>query len=587
MAIRFRLIKAANGLEYGSIVSGYRDPVTKKSTTRSLKSYGHVSQEKLADPLFLSQVRHDINYFSCQLQTEAKKTQTLTPSKVARSFLRINYSFFALRYVYEKLKCDQIITDLKAYSSIENFEDLFFYMTAERINDDECQFVSPERNHIFDFSHILLDKAPQALTFLASRAYQISRQLNKNLVMHNLVDKSNVTYYLTKLNFQHIKNSPLNGALIENQCVLGLTLDGNYIPLDYHLNQILPGDKINRDDMLSRVLYVKNTTARYASFTFVADTELNKREYIYHLEKEKCPYILCSNLYKLSVRRQSLLLKGKFKKGRSADGDSSWRYRQVKEPLTIRQFGSRIILDCKIFVIYSKSKRAHDLWRLEKQWRAASNLVDMSDQDINSTGLLDEELLSSSLMRFIKLKHSAPGLLSIDHTQYSKYGVFAGYFVVITNLESNIASIYQKLKKLWDFKESYRNPNLPDVRHGSHLNYRDLMAGHFFLANFSNIIKRSLLCLLQTKNLHLNSKQLKRAMHDNALCFVKDKKSGEYLVLKNTIAEPDDLGYNSMDLIMQALSLPVFDAIENIESYKVAVREHIRSKTMHINSSVL
>lgn len=572
MAIRFRVIKAKNSLYYGSIVSSFRDEITKKPTTKSLKSYGHVTEEKLNDPSFKAQVRHDIKYFCDQLSSKSyTKDKADKSPKFSHNYLY--YAFLPLLKVYKSLNLDVIFKTLERDAGIEDISTLIFYMVAMRIFDEEWDIQKIDNRHIFDFNDVNINTSASVLTYLASSAFLLSRPINKELYDKNIIDNTDITYYLTKFNFQHIKNNIKKQSLIENQCVLGLMLDKNDIPLDYHLEQVSLNERLNRDDLFKRVLYVKKTFAKYSNFTLIADTELNKKGILYSLEKEQLNYILISNMYKLSSRRRAFLLDGKFKKGHSDDGDNSWRYKQIQNPLFIKHGKRRIVANAKVYVIYSKHKRAHDLWRLEKQWRAALNLVNMSDSILNSTGLFDDEVLSSSLMRFIKTKS---GTISADNNVYSKYGVLGGYFIVVTNLDDDIDSIYSRLKKLWEYKETYRNPSLPNIKIGNYLSYKDLMAGHFYLANLSNILKRALLKILKDKNLNISLKQLQKALLDSYITFLpKNNFLKEPIVVKNTNMHLDKDGMSLMDNILKALDIELLDSVDSIKHYKAIMQKEL------------
>ena len=546
MSVRFRVTTAPSGKKYGAIVNTFRDKSSGKVKTQSLKSYGVLSEEDLVSESFIKAIKADEQIFRQQL---AKRTTVL---KEIRSNLNVDASYFAMpqyyyalalyRKVWELLGFEEIFSKLGRKSKDPNLKingDLIsFYVAALLHFNSDYSFSSADSfaEHLFDLSSVT-GKSYGALIELFYK--------NKEKIIDLINDKrnfiadpaQNYVFYLTKFYFMDEEKGPQHNWR-EVPMLFSQFLNSFKIPIDFNL---WPQTKSRRDlyDLLQsferKYLFLKD---HGNIVTVVADTELNNKRSLLTLSRYGYNYILIRNLHKFPSRMQDLILSnGKWISVHNKQGQSVYKYKEFILNLSGKLSSADTEpykAKTRIIVIWSDSKRVHDLDRLAKQWEAAYEIVSNKENFYEVFSSEDNDENSHGLMQFIRKKEDLSEY-ELDFSAYRNRGITAGFYIIATSLADPVHDIYRKIRSLWRDKESFRELDRKDE--ASSLKFIKEIKGQFVLKHIAFVLERSFLHLLKSRGFNVSSKQLREIMHECMLAKMPESFVHEKILVKTCKAD--------------------------------------------------
>ena len=592
MSIRFRVTTAASGKKYGAIVNTFRDKKSGKVLTRSLKSYGVVSPEDLNNHEFLKYIEEEVKQFKLQndepnglekedfrnLIIESKGTDFST---LAHAMPQYFYALLLYRKIWESLSLDEVLNkackkskdlSLKLYGEL-----ICFYICALSHFEPNYNFLSLQNDeeHLFDLSILNLRTYDTALKFLAQYKDKIVKTFNDK---NNLTKTKNeeFSFYLTKFYFIANKTQ-LTTNPQEIPMIFGQLLNSKKVPLDYALWS-LPK---SRSELFE---WLRHFEAKYAylkennKLTVISDTELNNKRSLIALSKLGYNYILIRNLYKLSHRIQKMILsQGNWQTVYNKQGQSLYKYKEFSLLLSSRD---RLNLDAqpdrvnsRIIVIWSDSKRVHDLDRLAKQWEVANAIVHSQERSgVNAFWDDESEEIAHGMMQFVRKKEDLAAY-ELDLDAYKNYGITAGFYIIATSLKDPVHDIYRRVRSLWRDKEVFRSIKSSTENDYTQAMFIHMLQGQFCIKHIAFLLERSFIALLKSKGLNVSSKQLRDILHECMLVKFVDKKSKEKLFIKTSFAGPFNKALREgrqmrFDEIATILNIPLLHAVESFDDLK-------------------
>lgn len=551
MSIRFRVTVAPSGKKYGAIVNTFRDKATGKVKTQGLKSYGVLSDQKLKDEAFLQAVDADVKAIKDQFLKQTAVMREIHSKLDDDSSLSKTSSFAMPQYYYalalyrkfwEILGCDAVFSKLGRKSNDPAFKihgDLICFYFAALLNfNPASSFDTPEdfAEHIFD------------LSFVNEGSYKAAIKLfykNKDKIIDALNEKrsfaqdpaQNYTFYLTK--FYFLEEDKSKGSnLKEVPMLFSQFLNSFKIPIDFNLWE-QPKNRAELYDLLQRFeqkySFLKESGG---TATVISDTELNNKRSLLSLSELGYNYILIRNLHKFPRRMQDLILSnGKWMSVYNKQGQSVYKYKEFILNLSGRSVLGKTEpykVKSRFIVIWSDSKRIHDLDRLAKQWEAAYEVVSKKENLYEAVPFDENEENTHGLMQFIRKKEDISEY-ELDFSAYRNRGVTAGFYIIATSLGDPVHDLYRQIRTLWRDKEIFRAVN--GSNEASSYKFIKDIQGQFVLKHIAFVLERCMLYFLKRNGLNVSAKQLREIMHESMLAKMPENFAHDKILLKTCNAE--------------------------------------------------
>lgn len=581
MSIRFRLFKAPNKVTYASIIRSYRDE-NGVSRTKSLKTYGAVTEDILEDVNFKKQVEEDLAFFKENINENKRLKTKNTPQKIS---FRYYYGIVLYRYVWEKLSLNEFFRTLeqKYKNNCDSLELLTFYelsMLLFNANTKGKFNKTINTQHIFDFSAINLKNVPFFLRVLAKEKVKILNKSYKVLsysrsfahketgdTLDILEKKVSDYYYFTKYNYFNKNQSDLkvDDASVSISFKTDSDLRVENFELFFEQGGVEEKNK-EREFFIKQEQGIENKS----STVVVADTIVNDHQGVIELEKQGIDYILVRNMYKFPKEiHEELLSEKEWYIVYNKKGHSSWRYKELSYSFWSEH--EKLNDNTRVIAIFSKSKRAHDLEKLDRNYEVAEQIVKASQEDFDD----EEDILQSShfnfnkdLMKLLKrqdgeLKRS----LEIDVNTYNQRGNLAGYFIIATSLKDvSIEDLYKKVRNFWRLKEQYREFKVLSWYQFEEKWDKDFITSQLVISHLLNLIQNYIVDKLTKNGMILSSKMLREALSSEMLVPVEIDKTRYFLKTLSPVTNFAEDNVPLMDKILQMFNLKPLDSLEKVDS---------------------
>lgn len=601
MSIRFRTVKAGSKakdgseLFYGAVVLTCRDKSDGKVRTKSLKTYGALTADELNAESFKAQVEADLAYFKAQesaggltvngegqgaLLTEKLPLPALPGSAVSC------YAALALyRRIWEEFGLNAAVREIMGSAEDETareFELICFYCAALAHFEPDFDFDNRRSfdAHLVSLEGLNFKRYCDLLRLLGAKKQSLFMKLRRHLINPGSLRQRHYSFYLTKYYFIDDDKTLARGPQ-ELQAVLGKLYDDDNVPIDYCL---LTGELKRRElfDKLAafeeRYNYLREAGSKLTVFS---DSELNNKRSLFALAAAGCDYVLIRNMYKFSRKMQAYLLDDqKFRQLYNHQGQTICRYKEFMLPLSLRENVNGTLKVrrqlTRIIVVWSQSKRDHDLGRLKEQWDVASEVVRFGSQYSPQGRDYAEisEHYNQGVMQFIRKKSDLKGHLELDINTYKDNGSTAGYFVIATSLDTPLPELYKQIKALWQDKEQYRRLRRSEQEGLKHLPLKDELSGHFVLCHLALLLQNLMLLRLKERGLNLSSKGLRQLLHECLLTALPAPLSGSRSLFLKSILQQHAQGTDaqgralSFDELCRALQLEPINVLEDAEGLR-------------------
>ena len=387
-------IKKFKGREYVYIVDSYRDPVTKRPTSRTLVSFG--SKEKLlaADPDAMSKVEQKLK----ELQSNSLAYSNTIEQRLRTGAVVSDAEFdrppcltctpAVFHPIWEKLGMTSYFRNYRNNYKLDyDLDKTVFFSCISRLVKPASKLSCWRHRHSFitDFSDVDLQRMYDSLDILADRKDQIIKRLNNSIDSFYERDLTVALYDVSTFYFESFNEGDLRRRGMskehrtqETQVVLGLLIDSEGVPFTYEL---FPGNTAEVNTLM-QVINRFSRQYKIKDVIVVADSGLNQLINLDSLQKEGMRFIVGYPPYiKLSAKKQKEFLDAQgWNWLNSADNDR-WGYKtmsldidkKVNDPTT--QQKKKVKFSATCIGTFSQHRFNHDLRELNLKWNRAVNLV--------------------------------------------------------------------------------------------------------------------------------------------------------------------------------------------------------------------
>lgn len=265
-----------SGRIYLSIVHGYRDPISKKSRTKTFESLGYLDElkKKYDDPIAhftakAKQMDKERLVDNADLTFTIAKDDTISTDSVNRK----NFGYAALSKIYHDLGLHTFLTNRQRHTKEEYDANVIMQMLvfSRMLHPASKKKSHEQRGRFFEKTNYSLDDVYRCLTFINRHKDQLQVWINDRIKENYGRDTSLVYYDVTNYYFETDKSDDFKRKGISKEhkpnpiVQMGLFMDNNGLPITYDL---FPGNtndcmtyrpnllKIKREYELGKVVVV-------------------------------------------------------------------------------------------------------------------------------------------------------------------------------------------------------------------------------------------------------------------------------------------------------------------------------------------
>lgn len=531
--------KTVKGVTYVYIIDSYRDPVSKKSTSTTLKRYGNKEKLLAKNPKAMEEIEATCEELRHSLEARRKVDQenlgispTLDEKAFCNSILSASYQISAAPYLklWEELGLRVLFRDIgRNHGYSWDVPTTMFYSIVSRILAPSSRLNAwHNRNrHLFDFESVRLENMYECLDILACRRKKLIHFLNDaigSLYERNLTI---ALYDVTTFYFESFTEDKLRSRGMskehrtqETQVVLGLLTDADGVPLGYEL---FPG---NTAEVRTLLKIVQEFREQYKldKVTVIADAGLNQLINIDALEKAGFDYIVGYPPYvKLNLGEQKKLLSEEGWETHGGD-DDIWRFKSMDLEIekTVRPTGrvtkKKIKLNARCIATYSQRRYDHDIRELNLKWEKANNLVSKGTAAVSAAS-------RSGYKSFIKTRLD---VVTTNVELYQKRKKWCGYTALLTNLKKEDADeVYGLLRQLWRIEENFRVMKTNLQARPVFVWTEEHIRGHFLLNYIGLVMHRLMQKRLREKGLNYSVALTTEALSAIKICPMRSLKKAK------------------------------------------------------------
>lgn len=585
-SINLQISRKAVGT-YAAIVETFLDPITRKKTSRTIKSYGNIKhlegehedvmaflyQERdrlRRDPMAVKELRSEINNRIFPVVSQDEKEQAY------KAAARLFYGDAAIRTVWEDLNLPQWFNKLKYNASLSYDLDLaVFYMTACRIlmpaSRRKMKSLAPQ--FLFDYNgHLSLDNLYDALARIGQgkRKDRLMEYLEKQTSKIVDRDTSLVFYDVTTFYFESFEPDNLRARGMskehrthETQVVLGLLIDRNGIPLSYELYK---GNEPETRTLLPIVNAYK-TKLPGTKVIVVADRGLNSKSNLTELTNAGCEYIVAHSLHRLTKKMQDELFDDsdwkifadhetaevtyKFKIMQFPEAEIRAENNEASDDQDDSALGEQMLAKptIRLIVNWSSKRYYNDIKQLNAQWEAAKKLF------AGGTGAINAAFKRGS-RQFLKTTKGKTNQFELNEELYKNKTRFAGYYgLVSTCNDISSEEIYAHLRELWRIEENFRVMKTVLQARPIFVRKEEHIRGHFVVCILALTIERLMHKRLTDAGEHISFEFLRELLLAPTVSPIRGARNKELMYLKTGLFINQDPEHESpvlLDMVAEA-----------------------------------
>ena len=527
-------IKKFNNREYAYIVENYRDPATKRPTSRTLESFGRLDKLLAEDPDAMSKLEARVKELQANSRAYSNivKERMLSgvnvspePSKRSSCLTCTPAIFHPL---WERLGMAAYFKNFRRNHDVSyDLEKTVFFSCMSRLIKPASKLSSWRHRNMYltDFSEIELQQMYDSLGVLAQHKDNIIRRLNKSIDAMYKRDLTVALYDVSTFYFESFLEGDLRRRGMskehrtqETQVVLGLLIDADGVPFTYEL---FPG---NTGEVRTLIEVIEKFQRSYKikDVIVVADSGLNQLVNLDALQNKGLRFIVGYPPYiKLKVSEQKKLLDEEdWLWHRSDDGDQ-WGYKTL--PLAIdKTYRNHVTgtveaakFDATCIGTFSRRRFEHDLRELTLKWNRAANLVEKGAAAVAASS-------RSGYKAFIKVDTTSPHL---NQKLYDKRRTWCGYTALLTNIKDPDPQwVYRKLRQLWRIEDNFRMLKTNLEARPVFVWTDEHIRGHFVLNYIALVMQKVFMKQLQERGLTLSATEIVEALESMKIQHVSGLK---------------------------------------------------------------
>ena len=493
--------KRPNGRIYLSIVEGYREPVTKKTKQRKVKSLGYLDdlEKKYDDPISF------FTNLAKEMTEEAKKKKlpldfSFSPNETIDSttILRKNLGFSILSYFYHKLEINKFFINRQRNLNIEySLNNIFQMLVYSRVllpSSKKSSFENMD-NYFLDFNFGIND-IYRALDYFNFYKDDLLLHIHEMVRMIYGRDISNVYYDVTNYYFEIKEPDDFRkkGVCKEHRpnpvVQMGLLIDNSGLPIAYKLFE----GNTNDCSTLMPVLDSLKNNYGLDRVIVVADKGINTGENIAYNILHKNGYI-----YSQTVRRANADLKDYVLSDEGYE-ESSDGFKIKSRIVTTRIWventrGKRVQvpIEQKQVVFYSPDYAKRARYEREKAIEKAKKLIRNNKNGKLPTKGAQKYILSIPYDKKTGEIYELSDNHFVDLKKISEEEKYDGYYAIVTSeLKMPNHEILDAYRNLWKIEETFKITKSALKTRPVYLSKKDHIEAHFLTCFVSLLLLRLL-----------------------------------------------------------------------------------------------
>lgn len=592
MAISLSIKKFTNR-EYVYIVESYRDPTTKRPTSRTLASYGRLDKLLAKDPEAMSRIEARVKElqsnskaYSSTIRERMLSGVNVSPEATKRTAC-LTCTPAVFHPLWEALGMADYFKNFRRNHELNyDLEKTVFFSCVSRLIKPASKLCSWRHRNVYltDFSEIELQQMYDSLDVLARHKDNIIRRLNKSIGAMYKRDLTVALYDVSTFYFESFFEGDLRRRGMskehrtqETQVVLGLLIDADGVPFTYEL---FPGNTGEVHTLLN-VIEKFRRTYDIKDVIVVADSGLNQLINLDALQKKGLRFIVGYPPYiKLRAEEQKKFLAEEDWQWQHTDDGEQWGFKTL--PLSINKTyknHAKNTVDTATFEAtcigtFSSRRHEHDFRELTLKWNRAASLVSKGSAAVAATG-------RSGYRAFIRVDTSSPKL---NQALYDKRLKWCGYTALLTNIkEPEPKWVYGKLRQLWRIEDNFRMLKTNLEARPVFVWTDEHIRGHFVLNYIGLVMQKIMMKQLREKGLDLSAAEIVEALESMKIQHLSGlKKANCHLYACSNIdaetasatdenKEKKKLG-TLCDEILRACGMEPLNAVESASTIRTKLR---------------
>lgn len=494
--------KRPNGRIYLSIVEGYREPGTKKTKQRKVKSLGFLDdlEKEYDDPIsFFSELAKRMTEEAKEnefpLDFTFSRNETIDTSTV----LRKNLGFSVLSYFYHELEINKFFINRQRNLNIEySLNNIFQMLVYSRVLLPSSKKASFENmdNYFLDFNfHI--NHIYRALDYFSSYKDDLLLHIHEMVRLNYSRDTSNVYYDVTNYYFEIKEPDDFRkkGVSKEHRTTpivqMGLLMDNSGLPITYKLFE----GNTNDSTTLMPVLDELKDDYNFGRVIVVADKGMNTGENIAYNIIHKNGYI-----YSQSVRGANSELKEYVLSDEgyevSSDGFKI-KSRIVTTKIWVENAKGKNVqveIEQKQVAFYSPDYDKRSKYEREKAVEKARKLIEKSKNGKIPANGAQKYIASTPCDKKTGEVHAELSEYHfVDSEKISEEEKYDGYYVIVTSeLKMPNNEILDAYRNLWKIEETFKITKSELKTRPVYLSLKEHIEAHFLTCFVSLLLLRLL-----------------------------------------------------------------------------------------------
>lgn len=469
-----KMFNKNTGRTYLAIAQKYRDPITKTSTDRTIKSLGYLDElEKTYDD--------PIAYFKKVAQEMTEKENA--DKKVTLSFNmdeqlvqdtdeRKNFGYSAIVKLYHELELNRFFNNKARHEGFQfNTNSIMTLLVVSRIlSPGSKKKAYEQRGRYFERFNFSLEDVYRSLSHFAKIAKDAQRHIHEQVTQKYGRDTKVIYYDVTNFYFEIDKEDNLRkkGPCKEHRpnpiVQMGLAMDTNGIPIAYEL---FPGNKLDKETFRSLIGEVRRNYGT-GRIIVVADKGIITGDNIYYLTGGKN---LNGYVFSFSIRGGT----DKFKEyvldnngyvdenGKEAAANAPYKIktrviaRDISVTMRSGRKAKKTVYEKQV-VFYNKKYADKEKVEREKAIIKAMDLVANPSKYDRATSCgaakYVKNLVYDKETGEILTKDRLP---TFDYEKLAEEEKYDGYYAIVTSeLDMDSKQIIDTYRGLWEIEETFR-----------------------------------------------------------------------------------------------------------------------------------
>lgn len=519
--------KRPNGRIYLSIVEGYRDPGTKKTKQRKVRSLGFLDdlEKEYEDP-----IAHFTN-LAKKMTEEAKENEFPLDFSFSRNesidssvVLRKNLGFAVLSYFYHELEINKFFINRQRNLNIEySLNNIFQMLVYSRVLLPSSKKASFENmdNYFLDFNfHI--NHIYRALDYFNTYKDDLLLHIHEMVRLNYGRDTSNVYYDVTNYYFEIKEPDDFRkkGVSKEHRTTpiiqMGLLMDNSGLPITYKLFE----GNTNDCNTLMPVLDELKDNYNFGRVIVVADKGMNTGENIAYNIIHKNGYIYSQSIRGANAELKEYVLSDE---GYEVSSDGfKIKSRIVTTKIWVENSKGKNVqveIEQKQVAFYSPDYDRRSKYEREKAVEKARKLIEKSKNGKIPAKGAQKYITSSPCDKKTGEVHSELSEYHfVDREKISEEEKYDGYYVIVTSeLKMPNNEILDAYRNLWKIEETFKITKSELKTRPVYLSLKEHIEAHFLTCFVSLLLLR----LLENQTNHkYSTKVLVNAMNNISGTYV-------------------------------------------------------------------